>query len=473
MKTLIAITTFNRRESLCSLVASLLQYDGIEIAIFDDCSDWNVKRLAKKGLVNVIVAPEHRGKEGFWMTFNDIFAYFKDRNADYYMILPDDVEPCENFIEEAINAYKNAKCICISPLLTNRSIAPGISRWGKKKIERREDYYITHYFDCCTVCKRDFFEALNWYLVAIVPSTNPFRSSGVGRQITMRLQEQGKRMCHVHRTLLTITEKESMLNPEERKRTPMYADWRNNSDCVDVHIASLWRDGHLIKTVESLLNQPELHDIFITLNSYTDEQCKIVKSSLTALAAQYGHRIITRRCKNKKGSNEKLAQLSKGTAPYIAFADDDIIYPADYLFRLINGCNVLNGAVSFHGARLRRFPIKKYYNGARLMFCWNVPVEKDTRVEILGTGLGMIRREWFTDEELKDLYANAPTVSMDDIVVSCALADKGIARYVIAHPGRCVTLKEAKEGDGYVYDRYKDDDSAQVEYLNEHYKLVK
>ena len=471
-KVLVAITSYNRPSSLVDLVVELAEEPNVDIVIFDDKSDVFPEVINKYPYVaKVITNPEHRGKEGFWKTYNDMMAYIKDRpEYEYIIILPDDVEPCPNFIEEAINAYINCGGICISPLLTNRSLAPGISRWGRKPIERKDGYYLTHYFDCAGVMRRDFFDALHWLLAPIAPNPDPHRSSGVGRQITLRLQEQGKRMCHVDRTLLTIVPSDSQMNPEERKRHPMVANYEDNYECVDVHMASLYRGGHLIKTLQTLCVQPEVATIFVTLNNYTQDQYKQTMDGIKDLQKKFGCKIVTRRAKNQKGSNEKLSQLPKSTAPYIAFADDDILYPADYFLRLIHGYRLHNGGVAFHGGILKRFPTDKYYNGGREMKSWNIAVPEDTKVDIMGSGVGLIRREWFSDAELKALYADAPATSMDDIILSCALSQKGIERWVLAHPARIIAIKEPHPDDNYVYDRYKNDDAEQVAYINANLK---
>ena len=468
MKTLVCITSYNRQQSLARIVANIATQD-CDIIIFDDHSP-KMANFATPPRIAQITNPEHRGKAGFWQTYNDIFNYCKSHEYDYYIILPDDVEPCPYFVSRAIAAYEAAGCISLSPFVTNRTIAPGISRWGRKPIEDRESCYLTQYFDCCGIVRRDFFEALDWQLDPITPHTNPLRSSGVGRQITLRLQALGKPMGHTKRTLLATTDDPSAMNAEERKRHPMYCDWRNNDSCVDVHIASLWRGGHLVKTAESLLRQPELATLFVTLNSYTPAQEKETRAALKGLADKYGKKVTIRKAANQKGSNEKLSQLTKGKARFIAFADDDILYPSNHLMQLVMGCEIHNAAVSFHGARLRRFPIRKYYNGDREVKAWNIAIEADTRVDILGSGVGLLRREWFTDEELKALYVNAPTVSMDDIILSCALSQKGISRWVLEHGTGYLQLKDRDPSDNYVYDRYKDDDSAQVEYLNANYR---
>lgn len=473
-KVLVCITSYNRQDNLIGLCAALQDENNQsiipDIAVFDDCTP-NLTILRGPG-IKFIQSKEHRGKEGFWKTWQDIFNYCKEHEYEYYLFLQDDVEPCPDFIERAIDIYNEAASICVSPIRTNYSMYQGKSRWGAKPVERHEDYTVSHYFDCFSIVKRDFFEALDWTINPISPSPDPFKSSGVGRQITLRLQEKGWRMSHVNRTLLStaIDPTDSTMNELERKRHPMYADWRDNEKSVDVHMASLYREGHLLKTLETLVYQPEVNCIYVKLNSYTKPQYEETMAGIKRLVTESGTRIVTRRCGNIKGSNEKLSQLSKSATPYIAFADDDLLYPNDYFLRLIQGCNVHGAAVAFHGGVLKELPTKRYYGGARTMYAWNIAVENDTPVDIMGSGVGLIRREWFSDEEYKALYADAPETSMDDIILSCALSAKGIARYVLAHPSGLIRPKAKHADDNYVYDRYKNDDAAQVEYINEHLK---
>jgi hypothetical protein len=468
MSNLVIITTYNRPDSLHNLVWLLLEDPTVDIAVFDDVSE----RLPdiEHPRVTVRINPEHRGKAGFWQTYNEIFAYCREHVYENYILLPDDVEPCLDFVSKAIAAYDAANSVCLSLLVTNLTIMSGISRWGRKPIMRYGAFTETHYFDCCAIVRRNFFDALDWHLDPIPASLNPYTSSGVGRQITLRLQAKGLRMCHVDRTLLSTVDVPSQMNPEERQRHPAYANWRDNSECVDVHMACLWRDGHVLRTAESLMKQPELATLFVTLNNYTQEQYDMVSAGLKALSRSYERKVVIRKGKNKKGSNEKLSQLPKSKAPYIAFADDDIIYPPHHLQYLIQGCNIHNAAVSVHGATLEQFPIGKYYFGDRKMMSWNIALESDTQADIIGTGVGLFRREWFSADELKSLYADAPTTSMDDIIVSCLLSRKDIKRVVLSHPGQYLRTKPYDRTDDYVYDRYKDDDAEQVAYINANFK---
>ena len=468
-KVLVVITTYNRNYNLLNLTEQLLNESEADIVVFDDKSDKPMKIGSNR--VTQITTPEHRGKAGFWKTWQDIFDYCKEHEYDYYIFLQDDVLPCPNFIERAIDIYNEAESICVSPIRTNYSMYQGKSRWGDKPVERHKNYTVSHYFDCFSIVKRDFFEVLDWMILPIAPSADPFKSSGVGRQITRRLQEKGWKMSHVNRTLLStaIDPTASSMNKQERQRHPMVADWSDNENCVDVHMAALWRGGHVVKTAESLLQNPELLTLFVTLNSFTPEQFKAVKYDLKVLSEKYGRKIVVRKGTNAKGSNEKLSQLPKSKAKYIAFADDDIVYPQDYFLRLIHGIRIHDAAVSFHGSDLIEFPTKKYYGGRR-MYSFNASVYEDTRADLIGTGVAMLKREWFTDEELKALYVDAPATSMDDIIVSCLLSQKGIERWVLEHQSGCIRLKEKVASDNYVYDTYRDNDSEQVAYINANYR---
>ena len=80
-RVLVAITSYNRNYSLMLLVEKLLDEPNVDIIIFDDKSDKPLTIGNKR--VTKLTNPEHRGKAGFWRTFNDIFAYCKEHDYDY------------------------------------------------------------------------------------------------------------------------------------------------------------------------------------------------------------------------------------------------------------------------------------------------------------------------------------------------------------------------------------------------------
>ena len=158
-KTLVIITAYNRLKSLTSLVKELHKQDPkTDIVIFDDHSPETYKPIADN--IQVFRNPEHYGKHGYWKTYQAVFDYVKAHEYDYYIFLPDDVEVCPDFVANCITNYEKADCICLSPMITNRSFLHGMSRYGWKQVTPTDWGFMSHYFDCCGIVKRDFFEAL-------------------------------------------------------------------------------------------------------------------------------------------------------------------------------------------------------------------------------------------------------------------------------------------------------------------------
>ena len=75
-KVLVVITTYNRNYNLLNLTEQLLNESEADIVVFDDKSDKPMKIGSKR--VTQITNPEHRGKDGFWKTWQDIFDYCKE-----------------------------------------------------------------------------------------------------------------------------------------------------------------------------------------------------------------------------------------------------------------------------------------------------------------------------------------------------------------------------------------------------------
>lgn len=73
---------------------------------------------------------------------------------------------------------------------------------------------------------------------------------------------------------------------------------------VDVFIASLYRQGHIVKTVESLWKNPQVSTITVVLNNYTNEQYRDVFAGLKGCTIIRGN--------NKKEQRKvKIFQPSK------------------------------------------------------------------------------------------------------------------------------------------------------------------
>lgn len=233
----------------------------------------------------------------------------------------------------------------------------------------------------------------------------------------------------------------------------------------DLYIASLWRGGHCSETINSLINQKELASLTVVCNNYSDEQFAWLISRC------HSTKIKLIRGANEKGSNEKLRYISDGKAQFLGFADDDLIYPKNYLENMIVGVMKYDGLVSLHGSRLTKLPIKNYYKDRLVYKCLGF-VPDDTEVDVIGTGVSLIARVKLPQQEWENLYKNACATSMDDILLSMLAARYGIKRYVLQHPENYLVHKEQFEEDKYVFDEYRSknfDCPVQTNFVNSNY----
>ena len=235
---------------------------------------------------------------------------------------------------------------------------------------------------------------------------------------------------------------------------------------VDVYMASLWRQGHVVKTVKSLLLNPELGTITISCNNYADEQWEFVTTELNDF------RITFHRTNNEKGSNEKLRFIATGVNFYVCFADDDLIYPPDYLNKLIDGCEKYNAFVSLHGRILRRGIICSYYSDYISSFRCLGNVANDIEVDIIGTGVSLFKRDFYDD--LDKWYDFCGSTSMDDIYVNYFAKKRGIRRIVLAHNEGYLQHKQQFAEDNYVFNQYAltGNDKVQTDFINNYFNTI-
>jgi len=233
---------------------------------------------------------------------------------------------------------------------------------------------------------------------------------------------------------------------------------------VDIFIASMPRNFHILKTIESLINQPDLNKIFLICNCYDDKQYKYVLNQLHT----YRNIIIFRR-DNRFGCSERFFPMQMSTSKYIAFADDDLIYPETYLADLIRAADKYKALVSFHGCILFEGEIKNYYKDRKCYRCLGT-VENDFEVDIVGVGASLCERALFSKIGVENYYSMILEPNMDDIYYSYLAAQNGIKRYVIAHSEGYLQHKVKEPGDNYIFDKKRKNCEPQTNFVNEYFK---
>ncbi len=233
---------------------------------------------------------------------------------------------------------------------------------------------------------------------------------------------------------------------------------------VDVYMASLWRQGHVVKSVKSLLENDEVGSITISCNNYTDEQWNYVCGELNDC------RIIFHRTNNEKGSNEKLKYINDGNNYYVCLADDDLIYPSDFLNKLIVGCEKYDSHVSLHGRIVKKGIISSYYGEPVAVFRSLGTVVNDVEVDIASNCGSLFKRNFY--DNLGDWYDYCGNVSMDDIYVNYFAKLKGIKRMVLSHDEGYLKHEIQEPEDDYVFDKHRYSDVVQTEFINKYFNVI-
>lgn len=231
---------------------------------------------------------------------------------------------------------------------------------------------------------------------------------------------------------------------------------------VDICIASLYRNGHCIKTVESLVVQPEINNIYLVCNNYTTEQFEYVASQLK----KYENVILFNR-QNQKGCSEKFYPIHLSDSKYIGFADDDLIYPIDYLQKLIAGCEKYQCLVSLHGRILKPRPITQYYRDKIAVYGCLHDVAQDTGVDIAGSGVCLVERSKLP--LLSVLYNQIIHPNMSDIYLSALCLQSGVKRVVLSHAKGYIQHKTIEENDNYIFNSHRNNCQPQTDFVNEYF----
>lgn len=210
--------------ALCSLgyiVDVFVQDDGGDLPPIDVAMPENVKLSIRRHRYN-------KGKAGYWQLVNYAFSRLRLAKYDYVVMLPDDVTLAKDFFTQAISKWEriaDPKKICLSLLLdkgregkrcwTNEQ--PRVVLFGEQK------YWKTQWNDLCFIAGPKFISALGGRIKNIPASASSQngKSSGVGKQVTARLNAKGFSLYHVTETLVFHGDHESVMHKEFRKTNPI------------------------------------------------------------------------------------------------------------------------------------------------------------------------------------------------------------------------------------------------------------
>ena len=200
MKIRAYITAYNRPKMLASVIDTLHAV-GIVPIVFEDG-----------------VTHPHRGKEGYWQTWDEILKDCEKHEADLYLFIPDDVLDFDVDRMKEIHLRFNEPYIC--NLINDGRHESWVVFQRQQPKNGLEQVGFT---DCGFFCNREALSKTKWRIKQPPASrwNNPNMSSGVGMQLTHAFTNAKVKMYKPVKSLGYHGDHESEMNPNERKKNPL------------------------------------------------------------------------------------------------------------------------------------------------------------------------------------------------------------------------------------------------------------
>jgi FkbM family methyltransferase len=396
----VVVLTYSRPDSLGLLLGDLERESpsrGLDVRVYDDgtphTDDALERRIRRLGWRYQRAEANH-GKRGWWRWWNTILADLRIGGGDVTYVLNDDMRLCERFFERSValwGAIDDPRKASLYLHLSPERAQLGSSCWTPVRAAAAGPVVHCGWVDCAAfMCERRLFEALDWRLSPIDERRwhrDVAMSSGVGQQISVRLHGLGLRMYRVAESLTVHDGGPSLMSREARSRWTMetveYVDGADAAhaltrarDHVFASVASIpQREPGLRRVVDSLL--PQVDELGVYLNGY-ERIPAFLKRDGVVVARSQDHGL--------RADAGKFFWVGS-TGGYQLVCDDDILYPPDYVDRLVGGIDRhgRRAVVGFHGCTLRN-PIIDYHTSRQLLH-FSSALATDTAVHVLGTGV--------------------------------------------------------------------------------------
>lgn len=195
------LTTYNRPKMLMETVKHLERFDIIPI-IYND------------GITH-----PHRGKQGFWETWDEILKDAEKNPSDLYLFMPDDFKDID--IERILELHEEHKH---EPYAYNIINDGRFECW--LQFQRQQPKNGTEqvgFVDCGFFCNREGLSKTKWRIKQPPKERfeNPNMSSGVGMQLTHAFTNGKVKMYKPVKSLAFHGDHESQMHPNERKNNPL------------------------------------------------------------------------------------------------------------------------------------------------------------------------------------------------------------------------------------------------------------
>ena len=410
MRVLINIITYNRPRHLAQLLADL-QGQRARVHIHDDCSvadDYAPIRAYANAMPNVryLRARRRYGKHEHWKMVNGVFEQIRyTPSVDLSIHLPDDVRLCENFVSRCVTLWQDHASLKPRPIAINLLRDHRDNCWTQTQLLNCGSVRRTGWVDGCFICSREYYERLGWQIPEPPAHMRaPHLGSGAYRTISQILEPH---LYQAAKSLVVHVPGPSRMHPNLRAATPIETvdfverprtragavstgrldggAMRRSKPIVFAGMATIpERLSILPRVVASLVDQVDILGIYLNghdaVPNISHPRIEWESSRLTS-AGDLGD-----------ASKFYWAMIDQGLATVIHMTvDDDIIYPPDYVARLVKGViDYPDAVVGIHGFRFHQ-PIASFYRSRHPRFHCTQGLPRDAQVHVLGTGTTAFR----------------------------------------------------------------------------------
>jgi len=389
----VLITTFNRPSSLIRLLRQLDESAvcfskgnkgerPITVDIMNDGGETVHVPVLPNLQCNYSEEDRNNGKQGYWRLIDKAYSRMKTCRFDLFIQLPDDVEVEPSFFNDAVDQWMKIQDpgkISLNLLLDQSRI--GRPNWTNVfpciKSFNGCRFFLTGWIDMCFISGRRFFNALEYRIDPVPPSrwhADPNMSSGVGQQISGRLYAKGLNMYQVRESLLFHGNHQSRMNPGERAKTPLISFKLDEIHCGLASYPA--RINALEQAVESIIGQVDFLHVY--LNDYNEIPRFLKKNKIGVyLSGEHSGNL---------GDAGKFFKSGQTRGYYLSI-DDDLVYPKDYVWRIVRRIEHYGrlAVVGVHG-KIMKPEVRSFYRDKAVFHHCLTGLKKDQIVHVLGTG---------------------------------------------------------------------------------------
>lgn len=189
-------------------------------------------------------------------------------------------------------------------------------------------------------------------------------------------------------------------------------------------------NGSLERAIDSLIGQVD--EVRVYFNPDKDSVSWNMGTSYKNCYVLNGNKNLT--------DNGKFYFLDQITEPEIYLTcDDDLIYPPDYVKRMVEAIEHYKCIVSFHGRQLLGTGVD-YYTSHKSFHCLHGVIH-DEVIDVVGTGVCGFDTRYFHPKGL----AFSPDQKMSDLIFSLEAAKQGKQMGVISHAPNWIKHIDNKE----------------------------